>query len=63
MSTSSHQPSVGRVSLPEQIRSPWWELGRRVLMALSILVGTVLLVYLDREGYRDDNDPSNEISL
>ena len=63
MSTSSHQPSVGRVSLPEQIRSPWWELGRRVLMALSILVGTVLLVYFDREGYRDGNDPKNEISL
>nr|WP_229856614.1 potassium channel family protein [Nocardioides flavus (ex Wang et al. 2016)] len=62
MSTSSHQPSVGRVSLPEQIRSPWWELGRRVLMALSILVGTVLLVYFDREGYRDGNDPTNTIS-
>ena len=63
MSTSSHQPSVGRVSLPEQIRSPWWELGRRVLLALAILVGTVLLVYFDREGYRDGNDPNNEISL
>ncbi len=63
MSSSSHQPSVGRVSLPEQTRSPWWELGRRVLMALSILVGTVLLVYFDRAGYRDGNDPKNEISL
>lgn len=63
MSTSSHQPSVGRVSLPEQIRSPWWELGRRVLMALSILLGTVLLVYFDREGYRDGNDPTNTITL
>jgi len=63
VSTSSHQPSVGRVSLPEQIRSPWWELGRRVLMALSILVGTVLLVYFDRDGYQDGNDPTNTISL
>jgi voltage-gated potassium channel len=59
---SSH-PSVGRVSLPDQTRSPWWELGRRVLMALAILVGTVLLVYLDREGYRDGNDPTNTITL
>ncbi len=63
MSTFSHQPSVGRVSLPERNRSPWWELGRRLLMALSILVGTVLLVYFDREGYVDGNDPNNEISL
>jgi voltage-gated potassium channel len=62
VSTSSHQPSVGRVSLPDQTRSPWWELGRRVLMAVSILVGTVLLVYLDRDGYRDGNDPTNTIS-
>ena len=54
---SSHQPSVGRVSLPDRNRSPWWELGRRLLMALGILVGTVLLVYFDREGYRDGNDP------
>ena len=63
MSTFSHQPVVGRVSLPERNRSPWWELGRRLLMALGILVGTVLLVYLDRKGYRDGNDPTNEISL
>ena len=59
VSTSSHQPSVGRVSLPERNRSPWWELGRRLLMAVGILVGTVLLVYFDREGYRDGNDPTN----
>ena len=63
MSTFSHQPVVGRVSLPERNRSPWWELGRRLLMALGILVGTVLLVYLDREGYVDGNDPENELSL
>jgi voltage-gated potassium channel len=45
------------VALPEVDRSPWWELGRRLLAALAILVGTVLLVYFDREGYRDGNDP------
>ncbi len=62
MRADSSHPSVGRVSLPEQTRSPWWELGRRILAALSILVGTVLLVYFDREGYRDGNDPTNTIS-
>ena len=56
-------PSVGRVTLPERVRSPWWELGRRLLMALGILVGTVLLVYFDRDGYRDGNDPTNTITL
>ena len=51
------------VSLPERTRSPWWELSRRVLLALGILVGTVLLVYLDREAYRDNNDPTGAVSL
>ena len=47
----------GKVSLPERVRSPWWELSRRLLAALLILVGTVVIVYLDRDGYRDANDP------
>jgi voltage-gated potassium channel len=55
--------SRGQVSLPEATRSPWWELGRRLLMAMSILVGTVLLVYFDRKGYADNNDPTGTISL
>ncbi|MEJ7833673.1 MAG: potassium channel family protein [Nocardioides sp.] len=49
----------GKIALPEPNRSPWWELGRRLLAALGILVGTVLLVYFDRDGYRDGNDPPN----
>ena len=53
----------GLVSLPERVRSPWWELGRRLLLAMSILVGTVLLVWLDREGYRDNGDPDSGVSL
>lgn len=53
----------GSLALPDRIRSPWWELGRRLLMAVAILVGTVLLVYLDRDGYVDGNDPENKISL
>ena len=46
-----------RIALPERIRSPWYELSRRLFAAMAILVGTVLLVYLDRTGYRDGNDP------
>jgi voltage-gated potassium channel len=46
---------TGRIALPEHVRSPWWELGRRLLLAIGILVGTVLLVYLDKDGYRDSN--------
>ena len=38
-------------------RSPWWELSRRLLMAIGILVFTVLLVYFDRGGYIDDRRP------
>jgi voltage-gated potassium channel len=53
----------GRVSLPERFRSPWWELGRRLLLAMGILVGTVLLVYFDRDGYRDSSDPTGKVSL
>jgi voltage-gated potassium channel len=52
-SSSTHT----RVALPDRVRSPWWELGRRLLAAMAILAGTVLLVYLDRAGYRDANDP------
>ena len=55
--------TLGRVSLPEKVRSPWWELGRRVLLAVGILVGTVLLVWFDREGYRDNNDPTGKVDL
>jgi voltage-gated potassium channel len=54
---------VGRVVLPERERSPWWELGRRLVAALAILVGTVMLVWFDRDGYVDGNDPTNTISM
>jgi voltage-gated potassium channel len=53
----------GKVSLPEKVRSPWWELGRRVVAAVAILVGTVLLVYLDSDAYIDGNDPTGQVDL
>lgn len=55
--------SRGKVSLPDRVRSPWWALSRRLLAALAILVGTVLLVYLDRGGYRDSNDRTGAVGL
>jgi voltage-gated potassium channel len=32
-------------------------------MAVGILVGTVLLVWVDRDGYRDNNDPTGRVGL
>jgi voltage-gated potassium channel len=44
------------VRLPEIERSPWWELGRRMAMAFGVLALTVIIVYLDRDGYTDTTD-------
>jgi voltage-gated potassium channel len=48
---------AARVRLPAIVRSPVWELTRRLLLAIAILAFTVALVWFDREGYRDANDP------
>ena len=48
---STTQGLTGLLKLPATTRSPWWELARRLLMAVGILVFTVLLVYFDRDGY------------
>lgn len=53
----------GQVALPDPARSPWWELSRRLLLAVGILVGTVLIVYLDNNAYIDGNDPTGEVDL
>jgi voltage-gated potassium channel len=63
MAEEQTRSGLGRLALPETTRSPWWELSRRLLLALGILVGTVLLVYFDRDGYRDNNDPSLEVDF
>ncbi len=55
--------SRGRVSLPEKVRSPWWELSRRMLLALAILVGTALIVWFDRGNYQDNNDPTGAVGM
>ena len=57
MPVDPEQTSSGYVVLPEPDRSPWWVLGRRLLLGLAIITFTVLLVWVDRGGYRDNNDP------
>ena len=57
--TTTAAGRAGLLRLPAIERSPWWELTRRILMATALLVVTVLLVYLDRGGYRDAADPDN----
>ena len=52
-----------RVALPEVQRSPWWELVRRLLLALGILTTTMLIVWLDRDAYVDNNDPTKQVDL
>jgi voltage-gated potassium channel len=51
------------LKLPAPTRSPWWELGRRLLMAVGLLVFTVCLVYFDRDGYIDQTDKTHTVSL
>jgi voltage-gated potassium channel len=54
----------GQLKLPVSTRSPWWELVRRLLIAVGILVFTVLVVYVDRGHYRDSAHPgAHGISL
>ena len=66
MALTRHQtdPPVGRsagraspaVSLPTAEVGPVWAVGKRVLIALGALVAMSLVVYVDREGYRDSSD-------
>jgi voltage-gated potassium channel len=51
--------SGAKVALPERVRSPWWELTRRLMLALGILAVTVALVYFDRGAYRDNAQPGH----
>jgi voltage-gated potassium channel len=51
------ESSHGHVVLPEVQRSPWWSLSRRFLLGFAIIALTVLIVWVDRDGYRDNNDP------
>ena len=63
MFESESAKPLGNIELPASTLSPWWQLSRRLLMALAILVGTVLLVWLDRDAYVDNNDPARTVDL
>jgi voltage-gated potassium channel len=54
---------LGRLRLPAITRSPWWELTRRLLLAIAIMGFTVALVWFDRDGYVDNNDPDKQVDL
>jgi voltage-gated potassium channel len=51
------QSRLGFVVLPDRGSSIWRALLLRLLLGIGIIVFTVMLVYLDRDGYRDSNDP------
>jgi voltage-gated potassium channel len=54
----------GHVILPDRIQNPWLSLAIRLLIAVGILVVTILIVYVDRGGYRDNNDyPTHALNL
>jgi voltage-gated potassium channel len=47
---------LSSVTLPRPEVSPLLAVGRRLLFALLVLLVTVLIVYVDRDGYRDVDD-------
>lgn len=61
MADNTNPGVSGQLWLPAPTPSPWGQLGRRLLTAAGILVFTVLLVYLDRDGYKDNNDPQGKV--
>jgi voltage-gated potassium channel len=47
---------VGVIRMPEGAVSPITSIVRRIIWAVVALTAAVLLVYIDRDGYRDNND-------
>ncbi|WP_256341688.1 TrkA family potassium uptake protein [Streptomyces sp. TLI_105] len=46
-----------RIQLPRRVvERPLRQVGKRLLMALGVLILTVLIVYVDRDGYHDNAD-------
>ncbi|TQK31127.1 potassium channel family protein [Arthrobacter sp. SLBN-53] len=58
--TSRHDADlVDVLSIPEKFVSPWRRIFTRVLLALGALFAAVLIVYVDRHGYRDIESAPN----
>ncbi|MEJ7774363.1 MAG: Ion channel protein, partial [Nocardioidaceae bacterium] len=51
------------IRLPESTVSPVVALLRRLLIAFGLLAALVLIVFLDREAYVDNNDPTGDVDL
>ncbi|WP_422748925.1 potassium channel family protein [Mycobacterium sp. WMMD1722] len=44
---------VDRVTIPQEMPSPWLRITKRIVIAFAVLCAVVLIVYVDRDGYRD----------
>lgn len=55
ISPDPHPSATATICLPERAVSSWRRLGIRLGASFAILLGTVLLVYVDRAGYSDPN--------
>lgn len=44
---------VDRVTIPTEVPSPWVRITKRIVIAFAVLCAVVLIVYIDRDGYRD----------
>jgi voltage-gated potassium channel len=55
LSRRSGHSLVGMIKMPESQVNPIVAIARRLFWALIVLLGAVLVVYVDRDGYRDAN--------
>lgn len=54
---------VGVVSIPENAESPWWLIGKRILMAVFALFLAAGVVYADRGGYTGGGAPDGKLTI
>lgn len=53
----------GQLSLPERMHSPWWHIVTRLAIGAAIFVAVVAIVYVQRHGYIDGNDPGGDVNF
>ncbi|MFD5824968.1 potassium channel family protein [Lentzea sp. NPDC060358] len=56
LSDEASHSLVGVIKMPDQVQSPVRAILKRVIGAMAALMLAVLIVYLDRDGYRDVNE-------
>ncbi|MEV5971845.1 potassium channel family protein [Streptomyces sp. NPDC051921] len=55
MAREADEKAGSRIKLPRRVvEKPLRQVGKRLLMALGVLIVTVLIVYADRDGYHDN---------